>query len=228
MIRSTDGGVSWSARYVTGVNSPHGPIQLSDGRLLYPGKELWTGNGRVGVCESLDDGQTWHWLAGIPARPGDTVDNYHELHGVEVRPGSVVVHIRNHNRADSGETLQCESADGGKTWSVPHTIGAWGLPSFLMRLRSGELLMTYGHRRVPFGNQVRLSRDGGRTWSDPLIISGDGVSGDLGYPSTVQLEDESLLTVWYERMQGSPRAVLRQARWVFENEAGGGSSGFGI
>src|SRR5262249_46147986 len=32
MIRSTDGGVTWSPRYSSIVNSPHGPIELSDGR----------------------------------------------------------------------------------------------------------------------------------------------------------------------------------------------------
>ena len=74
--------------------------------------------------------------------------------------------------------------------------------------------MTYGHRRAPFGNQARLSDDRGRTWSEPLIISGDGASGDLGYPSTVELDDGTLLTVWYELLKGSPRAVLRQARWT--------------
>jgi hypothetical protein len=42
---------------------------------------------------------------------------------------------------------------------------------------------------------------------------GDGASGDLGYPSTVELGDGSLLTVWYEALRGSPHAVLRQARW---------------
>lgn len=61
MIRSVDGGVTWSARYPTIVNSPHGPFQLSDGRLLYAGVELWTKERRVGVCESTDDGATWHW-----------------------------------------------------------------------------------------------------------------------------------------------------------------------
>ena len=49
-----------------------------------------------------------------------------------------------------------------------------------------------------------------------MIVSGDGVSGDLGYPSTVQLDDGSLLTVWYENMSGSPNAVLRQAKWSLE------------
>ncbi len=43
MIRSTDGGVSWSARYRVPVNSPHGPIATKDGRLIYAGKGLWDG-----------------------------------------------------------------------------------------------------------------------------------------------------------------------------------------
>ncbi len=216
LVRSTDGGKTWSTRLPTIVNSPHGPIQLGDGRLLYAGKELWTGKKRTGVCESRDDGKTWRWLAEIPTREGDTAQQYHELHAVEVSRGHIVVQIRNHNKANSGETLQTESSNGGRTWSVPHPIGVWGLPSHLLRLRSGKLLMTYGHRRPPYGNQARFSDDGGKSWSEPVIVSGDGAGGDLGYPSTVELADGGLLTVWYESMKGSPRAVLRQARWKME------------
>lgn len=73
--------------------------------------------------------------------------------------------------------------------------------------------MTYGYRRKPFGNQARLSVDGGRTWGAAVTISSDGMSGDLGYPSTVELADGELLTVWYELEAGSPRAQLRRARW---------------
>ena len=73
--------------------------------------------------------------------------------------------------------------------------------------------MTYGHRRAPFGNQARISSDNGKTWSEPMIISGDGVGGDLGYPSTVELDDGTLLTVWYEKMKDQKHAVLRQAHW---------------
>ncbi len=217
MIRSTDGGITWSERYPTIVNSPHGPVQLSDGRLLYAGKELWTGERRVGVCHSKDDGKTWQWLADIPVRDGDDDKDYHELHAAEAGDGRIIVHIRNHNAAAKGETLQCESSDGGATWTQPHSIGVWGLPSFLTKLRDGRLLMSYGHRRPPFGNQARISADDGQTWSEPLVISDDGIGGDLGYPSTVELDDASLLTVWYERMKDSPRAVLRQARWTLES-----------
>lgn len=99
MIRSTDRGQSWSARYRCPVDSPHGPIQLSDGRLLYAGKMFWYGRsgqgaGRIGACESTDDGQSWRWLAEIPTRPGDTYHNYHELHAVEATDGRVVAQVR--------------------------------------------------------------------------------------------------------------------------------------
>jgi sialidase-1 len=217
MVRSTDGGVTWSARYPSLVNSPHGPAQLADGRLLYAGKELWSGERRIGVCQSGDDGQTWQWLATIPTRNGDDYRQYHELHAAETADGRLVCQIRNHNPTNASETLQCESSDGGETWSEPQAIGVWGLPSHLLRLKDDRLLMTYGHRRAPLGNQARVSTDHGRTWSEAIIISGDGASGDLGYPTTVELDDGTLLTVWYELMKGSPRAVLRQARWILES-----------
>ncbi len=217
LIRSTDGGKSWSTRIPTVVNSPHGPIQLKDGRLLYAGKQLWTGEKKIGVAESKDDGLTWQWLGEIPTRQGDdTTRSYHELHAVEAADGTLVAQIRNHNAANKGETLQSESKDGGKTWSEPHSIGVWGLPSHLLRLRDGRLLMTYGHRRKPFGNQARLSTDNGQTWGEAMILSGDGKGGDLGYPSTVELPDGTLLSVWYESMAEPKLAVLRQATWRLE------------
>jgi len=214
-IRSTNGGITWSTPCDTLVNSPHGPIQISDGRLLYAGKELWRGD-RNGVCESTDDGLTWRWLAEIPTRAGDELQAYHEIPAVEAADGRLIVQIRNHNKNSSRETLQTESSDGGKTWTEPHSIGVWGLPSHLLRLKDGRLLMTYGHRRAPFGNQARVSEDHGQTWSEAIVVSGDGPGGDLGYPSTVQLADGSLLSVWYELMEGSRKAVLRQCHWSLD------------
>ena len=149
LIRSTDGGKTWSTRLPTIVNSPHGPIQLKDGRLLYAGKQLWTDDKKIGVCESKDDGQTWQWLAEIPTRKGDdALHSYHELHAVEAADGTLIAQIRNHSTANKGWTLQSESKDGGKTWSEPRPI-CFGLPSHILRLRDDRLLMTYGHRRAP-------------------------------------------------------------------------------
>lgn len=215
MIRSEDGGKTWSGKYPTIVNSPHGPVQLGDGRLIYAGKELWTGHRRIGVSESRDDGKNWTWLSQIPARDGDDPAEYHELHAVELADKRIIVQIRNHNAQHSRETLQCESIDGGRTWSKPKSIGVWGLPSHLLRLSNGRVLMTYGYRRPPYGNQARLSEDG-LHWSEPFTVSDDGASGDLGYPSTVQLSDGTMVSIWYELLQGSSKAVIRQARWRLE------------
>ena len=213
VFRSTDGGMNFSVRIATIVNSPHGPLQLKDGRILYIGKQLWTKNQRIGAVESKDDGLSWNWLSEIPGRPGDDVErDYHELHAVESDDGRIVAQIRHQGKVDKNWTLQTESTDGGKTWTIPRAI-TFGIPSQLLKLRDGRLLMTYGHRRLPFGNQARLSADHGRTWSEPMIVSGDGTVSDLGYPSTVELADGTLLTVWYENMKGLDRAVLRQAKW---------------
>jgi len=213
MMRSTNGGITWSEAYNSIVNSPHGPIALQDGTIFYAGVSLWHEDRFVGVVVSRDDGKTWKKLAAIPTRPGDDSANYHELHAVEAPSGKIIVQVRNHNSTNSRETLQTESTDGGKTWTMLHSIGVWGLPSHLLRLRDGRLLMSYGYRRKPYGNQARISSDEGRTWSAPMTISNDGAGSDLGYTSTVELGDGKLLSVWYEKMAGSTKAVLRQATW---------------
>lgn len=221
MLRSADGGLTWSAPYRVPLTNPHGPILLTDGRLLHAGKR-YAGTGQdIGFTVSSDDGRTWPWLSTIPTRPGDNPANYHELHAVETADGRLLAHIRNHNPANERETLQSESSDGGKSWSLPRPIGVWGLPSHLLRLRNGNLLMTYSYRRPPRGNHARISTDQGRTWSEPIILSDDG-AGDLGYPSTVELPSGQLLTLWYEsKHSGAPPAqlppppfsLLRLARW---------------
>lgn len=213
IFRSNDNGVNWEARQRVAVNSPHGPVQRTDGTLFYPGCELWTPERRVAVWASSDDGQSWEFLSQIPTRSGDDPQHYHELHGVEAADGTLVVQIRNHNNTSAHETLQCESSDGGKTWSQPHEIGVWGLPSHLLRLADGRLLMTYGHRRAPFGNQARVSADCGKTWSDPIILAGNEIGRDLGYPSTVQMSDGTLVSVWYEQPESGKNAVVQMVKW---------------
>ena len=75
MLRSTDGGLSWSKPYRVPLNSPHGPSVIANGRLLYAGKQLWETGKKVGVCESTDDGKSWKWLSDIPTRPATLLSN---------------------------------------------------------------------------------------------------------------------------------------------------------
>lgn len=213
MWRSEDGGVSWSARYAVPCNSPHGPVALKDGRLIYCGVTMWTSERIIGAWESKDDGLTWTLIGKIPTRTGDDPKDYHELHCVECRSGKLIAQIRNHNAQNRHELLQTESDDGGRNWTEPHPTGIWGLPPHLIRLKDHRLLVTYGHRRQPFGIQARVSVNDGSSWEAPLTIAADGNSPDLGYPSTVECADGTFVTVWYELLKGSDLAQLRQARW---------------
>ena len=45
------------------------------------------------------------------------------------------------------------------------------------------------------------------------MLTDDGATEDLGYPTSVELPDGMLVTVWYEVPKDSQMAVLRQARW---------------
>lgn len=64
--------------------------------------------------------------------------------------------------------------------------------------------------KAEIASQARRE-DGEQTGSG--IFGRVGGEGALDYPSTVELADGALYTVWYERLRTSPRAVLRAARW---------------
>jgi hypothetical protein len=213
LVRSEDGGRTWQPRVATGVASPHGPTELADGRLLFVGVRLWDNN-QVAALESTDDGRTWRAIGGVPTAPGDRFDGYREPHAVQAADGRIVCHLRNHNEANGQyhETLQTESADGGRTWTRPHSIGVWGFPSHLYRLPDGRLLMSYSHRREPRSCYLRVSADHGQTWSAPTTAMTSPTVKDFGYPTSVALPDGRLVTVWYQA-DGTPHTHLRCALW---------------
>ena len=227
MLRSTDQGKTWSEKYKVPVNNVHGPIVLHDGSLFFCGRAYWGGcmctssHAEEIVClRSVDDGLTWQEISRF--RTGDFGEHrmraWHELHSVETASGRIITHIRYTNG-----TWQMFSDDGGKSWQGLHPIAA-GFPPHLLKLRDGRLLLSYGHRRPPFGNRCRISSDGGESWSAPIVISADGAGGDLGYTSTAELADGTLVTAWYEALPDpegknshvKSSALLRCARWRFE------------
>ena len=82
-------------------------------------------------------------------------------------------------------------------------------------------MVSYGRRKEPFGERACISRDRGKTWEveSELVIS-DAPNGDLGYPATVQLEDGSLYTVYYQVDRLDEPTCLMGTRWkIVENPA---------
>ncbi len=222
--RSEDGGRTWGLPVNTIVSSPHGPIELRDGRLLYLGLTALQGTAqlpkpaperRMAAAESRDDGRTWRVVGYVPVPEGVPVEGFSELHAVETAAGKLVGMLRRDWEPGAGYLWQTESEDAGKTWSVPHQTRLWGRPPHLLRLHDGRLLASYGYRREPFGARACLSPDGGKTWdvAHEIVLRDDAPNGDLGYASSVQLDEATVLTVYYQTERAGEKTCVMGTRW---------------
>lgn len=212
--RSEDGGKTWLPPVRTVSTAPHGPIQLRDGRLLYVGIGRIDGAPAVAVEQSQDDGRSWSVATRIPLPPTGMA-GLSEPHVIELSSGKLLAMIRSEPK-DRTQCflLQSESTDGGRTWSVARSTGLWGYPPHLAQLKNGWVLASYGYRRPPFGERACISRDEGRTWNlaDEVMLSA-GPSADLGYPSSVQLDDGSILTVYYQTEKPGEPTRFMSTHW---------------
>lgn len=231
-MRSLDGGKTWETPVRMASSSNHGGIALKDGRLLMVGRVLPTRGAfypprkdakhRLLVEESTDAGRSWRILTEIVPPQTQDVTKLHEPHVVEVEPGHLVALFRNH-QLKPGEVdnvnyhlSQCESRDGGSTWSELRDLPIRGFPPHVLRLRDGRLLLSYCKRGGDgqFGEFARISNDGGQTWDaagEVFLSASDWL--DLGYPSTAELSDGTFLTVYYQPPQTERQTALMSTRW---------------
>ncbi|MBQ4107360.1 MAG: exo-alpha-sialidase [Lentisphaeria bacterium] len=220
MIRSTDGGKTWSEKYAVPVNNVHGPTLLNDGSLMWIGRERghFIDNScmglRVKAFRSTDNGLTWELVATMPEVPGQDQRTWHEVDTVQMEDGRLITQIRNQYAqtciADIA-TWQTESFDLGRTWRPYHEVSRC-FPTDLVRLKDGLVVMTGGCRQKPYGIRFRVGPEiPVRHWSDEMILSDDDISYDSGYPSTVQLPDGTLVTLWYSI---HPELKIAQLRWL--------------
>ncbi len=214
--RSTDGGRTWGEPIRVTGSAPHGPIELSDGRLLYVGNRFLDGRDDANVAEvSGDDGRTWKLLATVPAPKAPRGLRLCEPHVVEAATGRLVAMFRAEGVSPGEQFLyQSDSGDGGRSWTVPRRTKIWGYPPHLLRLSDGRLVVTYGRRKRPYGERACLSRDGGRTWDTAGEIAlASAPNGDLGYPAGVELPDGTILTVYYQVHRPGEKTSLLATRW---------------
>lgn len=166
------------------------------------GRRSGSPNATSFVLRSADDGESWDLLpiAGpVKSATGDTI-GFDETAVTELPDGRILALMRP-DPDRHGFLWQAESCDAGKTWSLPVMTPMWGYPAHLLPLRDGRLLSTYGYRKAPMGIRACLSRDGGHTWDieRELVLRADGKrsGSDLGYPLTTELDDGSLLSIYY-------------------------------
>ncbi len=218
-VMISEDGNTWSEPVKVAVSAPHGPVLLANGDLLYFGKELQA-KGLKAII-SKNEGLTWDTLGSIPI-PADTeYRNFHEPHAVELLSGKIIGMIRYQHTGkakayESFSLFQTESIDGGKTWTEAKPTGIPGSPPHILRHSSGTLVCVYGYRKKPFGQRAMISHDDGATWN-VVVLRDDGPDGDLGYPASVELEDGSIFTVYYQKYADDEQASLLWTRWELQS-----------
>ncbi len=213
---SRDNGVTFGPVLSCRITSPHGPLERQDGRILWVGRANKDfGNSPDRIEAHLVDTET-----GTTACIGAIDDIYDESgkkliscepYTVQTPGGRLICHIRTE---PNFSTYQSVSDDGGATWSVPRALVGprGGAASHLLYHSSGVLIAAYTHREQPYGIKLMLSVDNGESWETEHWLYTNSISNDLGYPSTVELTDGSLLTVFYARDEENDAIILKQ-RW---------------
>lgn len=203
LIFSKDNGKTWSkpvrdpAIYNFYANkghiSPYGKIiQLPNGDVLMAVYfEFFDARGNQSyIFRSKDGGKSW----GEPVLLGE---HFNETGIVALKDGRLLAAMRSEK---GGHIAITESTDQGKTWSKPNQLTADNEhPADLIQLRDGRVLMVYGQRNAPRGVHAMVSPDG-RTWdkSKRIVLSDSAPNGDCGYPSSVEVGNGKVVTVYYQ------------------------------
>lgn len=206
---STDRGLSFG-NTVTVETAPfsggygmRGGVETADGRILLPLSDV-PNYRSVFIVESGDGGQNWSTPHLVASGDGHEFEEPAILRGQGER--LILVMRDNITR----RLHQSVSPDGGRTWSKADPLPIAGYPPHLLRLADGRILLTYGWRQPDFGIRAVLSADDGVNWqTDGTTVIRDNMrNSNLGYPVTIEREDNSLLTFYYGEDDEGVTAIL--------------------
>ena len=205
---SYDGGRSWEERPIEGLPKfAHYAgwfrkgLALPDGTVLGVIYGVIRDDKKVGsrrldgayALRSTDKGETWQ-ISTLAQDPTGK-RSYNETELLLLPSGRILALSRGGGEA---HLYQGYSEDGGRSWSSPIPTSIPGSPANLLRLKSGNILCVYRHAGYPEGYRGVLSRDEGKTWevANEKVIRDDTLPGLVGYPSSVQLDDGTIFTLY--------------------------------
>lgn len=204
--RSTDGGRTWTfaATYPDGADGmtlvPFGNVETgADGTLRVAAYSYnQSAQPRVDICyaiESRDQGRTWTRGSVIGQPAANETDLLH------LGRGRWLAAARNLGRnGQPGHAIDLYASDDeARTWrKIAEPTAGNQHPGDLLKLADGRVLLVYGDRRPGnLGVGARTSADEGRTWSDGVLLTTGVLTRDSGYPSSAQLADGTIVTVYY-------------------------------
>lgn len=220
--RSVMDGYTWDApRKITSdaffsMTTAGRIVELPDSGLLLPVNARCQSEEPVlfAVMRSDDQGANWEVLC---RRAGELPGtDLHETRMVVLNEGKLIAM----HRTRTGNFYLSASDDGGATWKQPVETPIWcggSSPADLLLLGDGRLLCTYGHRREPYGIRACISEDGGNRWDadHEIVLRDDGIDSDMGYPSSIQIGEKEILTVYYWHDRDQIRH-LQGTLWALE------------
>lgn len=231
---STDGGFTW--RQFAAVSPlppgrtsliPFGRIAPVEGRtlgvMMYQRLEDATDpldRRRSFFFVSEDDGATWHKRGQLPPGTNPSEATWLRLENGDLYAAVRMVYHDQHLAA-------FRSTDGGRTWITEGNLTLPNQnPADFTRLADGRILLTYGTRNEgDWAIYTRLADPDVHYWSAPLrLVDLEGSTNephrenprrDGGYPSTVLLDDGTLVTVYYTRgVPAHQRYHVGVVRWA--------------
>ncbi len=211
-----DYGKTWSEPIRVPFSSPHGPALMNDGKTLICSGVSDT---EYSTYISNDYGKTWilNSKVSLPELPPEY--SYSEPYIIQLSDGSFLAGIRSEKSGIIGTSysIWIMKSNDGKNWTtaqkIPTVVGA---PAHFLELSNGAILLTYSYRVGNRGVRGCLSYDGGVTWETEEFEISNNTStknNDLGYPSTVELADGTLITVYYQPYGDDYPSSLLYTKW---------------
>ncbi len=215
LIRSVDGGVTWSAPETIVLSSSFGAMNVmsvsllemrnGDTGLFFLVRRSWTDMAVV-LKRSADGGRTWGPAVRCSGRPGYFVINNDRA--VRLSSGRIIVPAAEHrNRVDAqGRVLFAPASatffysdDDGLSWREAETALELRCPACRSGLQEPGVTETapgvlYGWARTDLGRQYEFrSADGGVHWTDAVPSR---FTSPLSPLSMKRLTDGRLMAVW--------------------------------
>ncbi len=220
---SMDDGKTWGAPIRLPITCPHGASLMQDGKSLVAVGMPWYSKKTLGVdldpkqlhvVMSQDGGYHWDLISSIPT-PDTLIGGACEPHIIQLKDGSFLASLRDQSKT----AMKCWVArsEDGKSWGEFEIVpAANGAPPHLLQLKDGKVLLVYSCRIAPAcGERACVSTDGGKTWSNEMILSvaKQAYHWDLGYPSSVELDDGTILTAYYQKLADDKKCSFLYTKW---------------
>ncbi|MCC7163530.1 MAG: exo-alpha-sialidase [Anaerolineae bacterium] len=220
LTRSNDNGETWTPAYKASVSPLRWgqpidePIELPNGTLLMAVQGMMRARAyhsdeepyRCFLIRSDDKGLNWeHWSTIAFDAAG--IISFSEPALGRMGDGTLVAMMRvmHQPHRKHQRMWMAYSRNEGESWSQPEATNLWGFPADLILLQDGRMLCTYGYRREPYSVRGCISNDGIH-WdvANEFVIREGGTAPveaepnwywHIGYPTSLQLKDGSMLTV---------------------------------